>query len=215
MLVLPDSNSFKMVGAPVNGRIIIRETVQELATPKVEIETPKPRELPTGIKERHPVYGADFTSIINKMEATTGPSSKSKKKKKSKNEMAHSWESVRSNGFYENSSGFPSIINIKQEILDEEEITTSKKKKKKKNKHIEEEGPSLDETVNGNCSVDADNSYEDGYGEQETGKRRKSKKRKRKELAELDASLDLNETEIISHSTDEVVKKRKKSKHRE
>jgi len=86
----------------------------------------------------------------------------------------------------------------------------SRKKKKKKNKHSEIEEPPVNEILNGKSRVNIDSSFEDGNGIPE----RKSKKRKR---TEQDDSLELNETQILltSNDNDAIVKKRKKSKHRE
>jgi len=83
MALLPDeSGELKLVAAPINGYIMIRESLEELPVPKL-LPNPKPHHtLPEGIKERHPIYGADFTKVFQEIASRSNNKQKKKKKKR-------------------------------------------------------------------------------------------------------------------------------------
>jgi len=227
ILLLPDENRFTIVSAPVQGHIFVRESIKDLELPTIEAEKPKCRELPTGIKERHPVYGADFTSILKKMEAApikwpkkleAAPIQSSKKKKKKHSDQEHE-QHTSQNGIYSQS-----LQNGASSMNDSD--SGVKKKKRKQNKQdssidvIEVE----DETharSNGSLKsplpirVDFSTPYDDEEEEVSySPKKKKSKKRKRDEL---DSSNDYERTEHYEEVNDVVappVKKTKKTKTR-
>ncbi len=234
MIVLPGANQFKLgtssffiqlsftliqmqcsivsnvlvlsVTVPVQGHIVIRERVKELQLPKIKIPKEKPRKLPSGIKERHPVYGSDFTKILEEMEAA--PTKKKRKK-------SYEPESAYPNGFT------PTYLttatkNYTEIESDDPPPSVSHKKKKKKDKNRELEA---DEVDAGSRSVSYENGYSDPVHHNNNinednsfGSKKKSKKRKRDE-SEEPMEEDLNKTILIEDS-EPVPKKSKKSKHK-
>lgn len=193
-----------LVTVPVQGHIIIRERVKELRLPEILIPTEKPRKLPDGIKERHPVYGSDFTKILEEMEAA--PIKKKRKK-------SYEPETAYPNGFTPNYLTTATKNNIEIES-DDPTPSVSHKKKKKKDKHREIE---VNEVDDGSRTFSYENGYSDPVHHNHNsvnednsyGSKKKSKKRKRDESEDE----DLNKTILIEDS-EPVPKKSKKSKHK-
>ncbi|ODM94633.1 hypothetical protein Ocin01_12048 [Orchesella cincta] len=199
ILLLPDENRFKIVTAPVQGHIIVRESIKNLEVPTIELERPKTRALPAGIKERHPVYGADFTSILKKMEAA--PIKSPKKKKKNSGDQEHQlYTSTPSqNGIY-SYNGVSSVNDSKQ--------SDSGVKKKKKNQKNHDR--SIDDVEDEECAFSngtLNRSISPIVNISPEASQKKSKKRKREESESFN---DFERTDIVEPP----VKKNKKTKLR-
>ncbi|CAL8093577.1 unnamed protein product [Orchesella dallaii] len=214
LLLLPDESRFKVVSAPVQGHIIVRESIKDLENPMIEVEKPTLRELPAGIKERHPVYGADFTNILKKMEAAPIKSPKKKKKK-----------SIDQERQYASQNGISSQNGLST-VHDHEQNDSGVKRKKGKNKHnsgIEvEEDNFVDEThVHSNRSVKKSFplivDFSTPYDEVDVSSSPKKKKSKKRKRDELDSSNDFERTDNYEEVNDVLeppVKKKKKTKTR-
>lgn len=181
----------------MHGHIIIRESIQELPVPKIDIPKTKPRTLPVGIKERHAVYGADFTKIVERMES----SARKKKKKRHNFDESPEPSCQKLNGFHVTHDTTPQVhVKIEQES---ESDQNQKRKKKKKKKHHEDDETMIDET-NNESQLSSRNTYiyEDNSSGVVVENKKKSKKRKREEEEPTDYLED----------TLPFIKKSKKSK---
>jgi len=207
-----------VVSAPVQGHIIVRESIEDLELPPIQIEQPKPRELPAGIKERHPVYGADFTSILKKMEAARVKSPKKKKKKKSCDpEVIFQHASQNGKAYSNNMQN--GINNNNTNDCEQSDSVVKKKKKKQKNN---------------DSSIDEDHSFSNNNGtlerpsvshrgdfstqpfnqEDDASTSLRNKKSKKRKRDELDSFTEYNGTEENGDVVEPPVKKKKKSKIR-
>jgi hypothetical protein len=146
--LLPDeSGELKLVAAPVKGYIMVRESLEELPMPKL-LPNPKPHHtLPEGIKERHPIYGADFNKVFEEIAASQ---KKSKKKKKKRREEPEEVETTivtetprKSKKSKLNGTATPEVIKV-------EPITPRKKKRDERINGIITNG-----LTNGNHSEDS------------------------------------------------------------
>lgn len=136
------------------------------------------------------------------MEASSGHSPRKKKKKshtRDQEVQEHQWTPITQNGFLDE-------VEIKQEPVDEEYHVHTKHKKKKKKSHHEDK--SYDDDVQ-NEIAPVENASIENDDEVHEKRKKKSKKRKHEEIDESVDNLYNN-----MNGTD-MVKKSKKSKHRE
>lgn len=163
---------------------MIKEHVEELPPPEIKIPRRKMHKLPKGIKERHPIYGVDFSHADCKTKVTCSPRKKTKYQTKNKTFSEYSkqptFTEARLNGKHNKKH---------KQIVKEEFVTPTKTKKSKKRKRDQEE--SAEELVEEQVDVTP-------------VKARKSKKLK---MELVDQDLDYN-------TPSQEFKKSKKSKSR-